>query len=325
VTRSARILALASLIGLGLAACSTPSDDAMHQSLEPLPQGAVSTRVTPRTTGPTTTTNAEDACDPQASFAPEPGAPAPSVEAIESRGHLVVGVDQGTPGWGFRDPSDAQLTGLEVDLVRRIALELFGDTREDRVKFKTLNTAQRIAAVQEGEVDMVASLLTATCERWKMVDFSSVYFVAKQALLVSRESPIESVDDLAGRRVCATQGSTSIAHIAAIAPEAILYPVEARSDCIVALQQGDVDAITSDDTILRSFQSQDKVVALTRVVTLPAGDAEAEPYAIAITKQHEDLVRFVNGVLEEMRQDGTLQGLYPPVEAGAPVPAARYR
>jgi polar amino acid transport system substrate-binding protein len=323
VTRIARGLVLLSVIAVGFGACSTPSDDAMHQSLRPLPQGAVSTSA-PATQGPTNTTTPAEACNPQAIFAPQPGAPAPSVQAIRDRGHLVVGVDQGTPEWGFRNPSTAQLTGFEVNLLRRIAFELFGDDK-DRIEFKTLNTAQRIAAVQDGKVDMVASLLTATCARWKQVDFSSVYFIAEQALLVNDKSPIESVDDLAGRRVCATQGSTSIAHIAEIAPKAILYPVEARSDCVVALQQGDVEAITSDDTILRSFQSQDKVVDLTRVVMLPGGDAEAEPYAIAITKKHEDLVRFVNGVLEEMRQDGTLHALYPPIEAGAPVPEATYR
>ena len=323
--RVALAVALAVAMGLGASACSTPSDDALHESLEPLPRGAVSTGAPP-TTSPTTTTGPADACDPRASFDFRSDAAMPTVQAIKERGHLVVGVDQGTPGWGFRNPSNAQLEGLEVELVRRIALELFGDAGEERIKFRTLNTAQRIAAVQDGTVDMVASLLTATCERWKMVDFSTVYFVAKQALLVNERSKIQSVADLAGRRVCATQGSTSIAHIAEIAPRAILYPVEARSDCVVALQEGDVDAITSDDTILRSFRNRDKE-PLTRIVDLPASDAEDEPYAIAITQQHEDLVRFVNRVLQEMRDDGSLRRLYAEWldQPDTPIPSASYR
>jgi polar amino acid transport system substrate-binding protein len=313
------VLAAASVV----TACSTPSRDALRQSLDPLPRGAAST-TTALTTGPPTTTAPSTMCDPQQSFAPQPGAPTPSLDAIRQRGYLVVGVDQGTRGWGFRNPANAQLTGLEVELLRRIAREIFQDGDPKRVVFKTLNTAQRITAVEQGKVDLVASLLTATCDRWQEVDFSTVYFLAHQALLVDNASPITSVADLAGRRVCATRGSTSIAHIAEIAPKAILVPVEARSDCIVALQEGDVDAITSDDTILRSFQAQDNV-PLTRLVALPPGDAEEEPYAIAIAQNHVDLVRFVNGVLEEMRQDGSLQGLYPDKEGDAPVPAARYR
>jgi polar amino acid transport system substrate-binding protein len=328
VKRLALALALALAMGVGASACSSPSDEALHESLEPLPRGAVSTSSTP-TTAPPPTTGPADACNPQASLELQPNVPTPTVQALRDRGYLVVGVDQGTRGWGFRDPSDGHLKGLEVELLRRIALELFGDAKEERIKFKTLNTAQRIAAVQNGTVDMVASLLTATCERWKLVDFSTVYFVANQALLVNQQSTIHSVDDLAGRRVCATQGSTSIAHIAEIAPKAILHPVEARSDCVVALQEGDVDAITSDDTILRSFRNRDKV-PLTRIVDLPASEAEDEPYAIAITKHHEDLVWFVNDVLQEMRDDGSLLELYlawivQSGEAPPPVPQATYR
>ena len=322
--RVALVLLLVLGTALGVSACSTPSDAALHASLKPLPQGTVPTTTTPPAPGPTTTTEGQDKCQATRSFAPQPGTPMPSVAAIRKHGKLVVGVDQGTPGWGFRDPTDGNLKGLEVELLHRIANEIFQNDDPTNIEFKTLDTAQRITAVQQGKVDMVASLLSATCARWKVVDFSSVYFLAQQALLVDNASPIRSLADLAGRRVCATQGSTSIAHIAAIAPKAILYPVESRSDCVVALQEGDVDAITSDDTILRSFQSQDHI-QLTRLVDLPPRYAEVEPYAIAITKSHEDLVRFVNGVLADMRQDGTLQGLYPPNEAGAPVPDLGYR
>lgn len=297
--------------------CSTPPDDALRASLEPLPK---SSPVTTSTVPPTTT---EPRCDPRASYAPEPDGRTDSVDAIRDTGYLVVGVDQGTRGWGFRDPRTGDLTGFEVELLHRIARELFGDD-VDRVHFMTLTTAQRIEAVKQGKVDMVASLLTATCERWNDVDFSSTYFDAEQAVLVNQTSEIDTIDDLAGRRVCATRGSTTIRRIATLAPDAILYPVAARSDCIVALQEGMVDAITSDDTILRSFQTQEKAT-LTRIVDLPL--AVAEPYAIAIPKHREDLVRFVNGVLDEMRTDGTLHDLYPEIErrAGAVVPEATYR
>ncbi len=107
----------------------------------------------------------------------------------------------------------------------------------------------------------------------------------------------------------------------------ILYPVEARSDCVVALQEGEVDAITSDDTILKSFQSQDQV-RHTKLIDLPGDVGESEPYAIAITKGKSDLVRFVNGVLDQMRADGSLHQLYVDWlkgDAPATVPLPSYR
>ncbi len=74
----------------------------------------------------------------------------------------------------------------------------------------------------------------------------------------------------------------------------------------MALQDGEVDAITSDDTILKSFQAQEEEND-TRLLGQPLED---EPYAIAMPKGHEDLVRFVNDVLDHMRDDGSLEALY---------------
>ena len=76
----------------------------------------------------------------------------------------------------------------------------------------------------------------------------------------------------AGKTVCATQGSTSIANIARRVPKAKLHPVASRSECLVALQEGTVDAITSDDTILRSGLLTGDIVSLTGpVYRLAAG------------------------------------------------------
>ncbi len=100
-------------------------------------------------------------------------------------------------------------TDWKSRLLRRISARSSRTTRTIST-FKTLTTAQRIDAVKQGKVDMVASLLTATCARWKDVDFSTIYYDARQALLVNLDSPIKTVADLAGRRLRGA-GSTSIA------------------------------------------------------------------------------------------------------------------
>ena len=303
---------------LAAAACSSTSNEALNRSLSPLPRTPPATNAARSTTAPDTT------CNPVESFAPDDATTGPGLDKIRSNGVLVVGVDQGTTGWGYRDPHTGELKGLEIDLLKKIAGTILGD--ESKIKFKTVTTAQRIAAVQRGDVDMVASLLTATCARWEGVDFSTVYYDAHQDVMVNQNSGIDSVDDLAGRTVCATRGSTSIVNIAARVPKAVLYPVDTRSDCLVALQEGEVDAITSDDTILRSFQAQERVPHTKLLGTISEG--EHEPYAIAIERGNEDLVRFVNGVLDQMREDRTLEQLYVkwlgPENAPATPPEATY-
>ena len=218
-----------------------------------------------------------------------------------------MGVDQGTLHWGYRDPHNGTIRGLDVDILRQIALAIFGSDPDDvHLQFKTLTTAERVQAVKSGKVDMVASLLTATCDRWNDVDFSTVYYEANQDVLVPVGSPVHTVDAPAGKTVCATRGSTSITKIQHQVPTAKIYPVDTRADCLVALQDGEVDAITSDDTILKSFQAQEEE----KDTRLLGQSLESEPYAIAMPKGHEDLVRFVNGVLDHMRADGSLEALY---------------
>jgi len=311
-----RLAVLAVLVGLTAAACSSPSGSALRQSLGPLPA-----RAAVKST-PTTTTPPDPGCTDPAkwSYAPGDVTVEQARAQLNNRDVLAVGVDQGTLGWGFRDPLDGKLKGLEVDLLNRIALEL----GVKQVVFKTLTTGDRISAVQHHDVDMVASLLTTTCRRWSDVDFSTVYFDAHQDVLVNQDSTIRTVQDLNGQRVCATRGSTSITNITGYASKAIIYPVDSRIDCLVALQEGTVDAITSDDTVLQSFKRQEKV-AQTRLLGVPLED---EPYAIAMPKHKEALVRYVNLVLDQMRHDGTLEQLYVnslPAPVTATVPDPGYR
>jgi polar amino acid transport system substrate-binding protein len=108
-----------------------------------------------------------------------------------------------------------------------------------------------------------------------------------------------SVVGLLGRPVCATRGSTSIKNLASFVPGAVPYPVDQRTDCLVALQEGKVAAITSDDAILLGFQAQDPY---TRIV---GPDGPAQPYGMAIAKTHPEFVRFVNGWLAQIRANGT--------------------
>ena len=132
-------------------------------------------------------------------------------------------------------------------------------------------------------------------------------------------SHARSIGALRHRRVCATVGSTSIENVAHH-PGLIPVPVAQRTDCLVELQEGRVDAIASDDAILLGFRVQDPYTRLAIDSRSPA------PYGMAISRDHPDFVRFVNGVIARLRADGTWQTLYARW-FGRPVPApptARY-
>lgn len=267
-------------------------------------------------------------CDPTASLRPDAPLPPPgqmppgsTMESIVSSGRLRVGVDQNTFLFGFRDTFTGELEGFDVDIARQVAAALFGDP--GRIQFVTLTSTQRIPALQRDRVDIVVRTMTITCERWQQVDFSTVYYQAGQRVLVNRGSGFTGLDSLGGRRVCSAAGSTSLLNLANAPSRPVPVAVRDWTDCLVMLQQGQVDGFSTDDAILVGMAAQDPN---TEVVGLRFTD---EPYGIAVAKGREDLVRFVNGVLERIRADGTWTALYQRwlTELGPPPPppAARYR
>ena len=221
---------------------------------------------------------------------------------IKRRGYLIAGVDQNTLLFAYFNPQDRKLEGFEIELLRQIAKAIFGNP--NAIQFRAVTTAERIPAVQNGSVDIVADAVTITCGRRQQVDFSTVYFDAGQRVLVPSNSPARSVKDLGGKRVCATIGSTTIQRLATLSPRPVPYGVPQRTDCLVRLQQGLVDAISSDDSILLGFEAQDPE---TKMVGPRFAD---EPYGMAISKKHLEFVRFVNGALARMRADGTWRRIY---------------
>ncbi len=290
---------------LGACGTTTPGVSASPKPLEVLPKGAEIVHPTPPP--PATSCNATASLPPPAPM-PAPGRmPAGSYMAqIHARGYLRVGVDQSTYLWGYRDPSTGQLTGFDIDMLKQVAQAIFGSSDPRYIRYVIVPNAERVQAVQSGEVDVVAETMTINCEREKSVDFSTVYYQAGQQILVPSNSSITGPQDLGGKRVCATQGSTSLQNlVAAGMPRHIrLWAVNNETDCLVMLQQGQVDAISTDDAILLGLAAQDpntKVVGPT---------FSSEPYGMAISKAHPEFTSFVNGVLAEVRANGTWTQAY---------------
>lgn len=256
----------------------------------------------------TTSTAPAPPCDPRASFRPDSPLPSPgqmpggTMKAIQDRGILRAGVDQNTFLFGFRNPTTGQLEGFDIDVVHEIAEAIFGDP--NKVQFKVVTSNTRIEALKKGDVDVVVRTMTANCTRWKDINFSVTYYLAGQRLLVERSSDVTSLDQLGGKKVCAAKGSTSITTIAKHPAKLVPVQVDNWSDCLIMLQQGQVSAVSTDDTILAGMVAQDPNV---KMVGPRFTD---EPYGIGIPKNNVDMVKFVNAVVAKSISDGDWQRSY---------------
>lgn len=291
--------------GCGAAAVASAPGGATASALGtvPTPDGV---QTVPPAPGPTLT-GCQGSLRPTGPL-PAPGAmPAGTTMAkIQQRGYLIAGVDEDSYLFGYRnptpDPSAAPLIGFDIDFVRQIAQAIFGSP--DAVHYKILTKAERLTALRDGSVDLVADILTVDCDRAAQVAFSSDYFDAGQRILVNQSSTVRGLADLAGKKVCAASGTTSIQTLADPSRHVIAVSAVNWADCLVMLQQGQVAAISTTDLILVGLEAQDPY---TKIV----GDRFTfERHGIGLPLHEDDMVRFVNGVLDHVRADGAWTAIY---------------
>jgi polar amino acid transport system substrate-binding protein len=251
--------------------------------------------------------NASPSC--VASLRPSGPLPAPghmpagsTMAAIYQRGYLIVGVDQTTPLLSYRDPATGRVDGFNVAIARQVAKAIFGD--ENAIRPVAITSAQRKSAIQSHQVDLIADPTTINCDRLAWADFSTDYLDAHQRVLVPSASKARGIGDLGGQKVCAAAGTTSIRAIAVQPSRPIPVAVPNWSDCLAMLQQGQVAAISTTDTVLAGLATQDPQ---TKIV---GPRFTFEPQGLGMSKNAKDLVRFVNAVLERIRTDGEWKQLY---------------
>jgi polar amino acid transport system substrate-binding protein len=297
---TAGLLAVAAVVAI-VVNVTQPSDAALDVTLSALRATA------PKTPDPLT--KSVHCTHKTASLRPPARMPAPGhmpqgtfLARIQRRGRLVVGVNQNYLLFAYLNPRQGRIEGFEIDVADEIAKSIFGSSR-GRVEEKALTADQRIPYVQQGIVDLAVDNVTITCTRKTQVAFSTVYYNAHQRLLVRSSSHVRSLGDLRGKPVCASNHTVPLEVLEKSPAHVIPYPAVSATSCLVALQEGWVDAISTDDAILIGLHQQDPY---TKIVG-PA--IAAAPYGIAISKDHPELVRFVNGVLARMRSDGTWRRL----------------
>jgi len=295
------------LLAFLITACGTaapPASTATAIDAAPFPPGVVTGKAALKGSS---VADASRAC--VASLRPTGPLPVPghmaggsTMAAIYKRGYLIVGVDQSTPLLSFRDPATGRIDGFNVAIARQVAKAIFGN--ENAIKLVAITSAERKSVILGHKVDLIADPTTIVCDRLAWADFSTDYLNAHQRVLVPSASKARGIGDLGGHRVCAAAGTTSIYEIAVQPSHPIPVAVPNWSDCLAMLEQGQVAAISTTDTVLAGLATQDPQ---TKVV---GPRFTFEPQGLGMSKNAKDLVRFVNAVLEQMRIDGEWTRLY---------------
>ena len=224
------------------------------------------------------------------------------VQEIVDRGVLRVGVKQDLPNFGYRDPKSNKYTGMEVEIAKKVAVELGVD-----IEFTPVTAQTRGALLDNGQLDMVIATFTITEERKELYNFTTPYYTDAVGFLVRKDSNIQSSwEALDGLTIGVTQGSIQWGLLEEIAAEKGIElnfrELGSNSEVVVALAAHRVDAFSIDQSILSAFLGKTNELL----------DLQYQPseYGIVTKKSNTDLATYLDGLVQDWTEDGTLQAIY---------------
>ena len=193
---------------------------------------------------------------------------------------------------------DGSFEGIDIEVAAAIADKLGLELQVDDMDFDAA-----LLAAQNGKSDMVMAGVTVTDERQKVMDFSDTYAEGIQSVIVPEDSDIASVDDLAGKTIGTQRGTTGYIYCTDDFGEDSVVAYDNGLTAVQALNNGQVDAVVIDNAPAKEF-----VAANTGLKILDTAYAQ-EDYAIGVAKGNTELLNAINGALEELQADGTLQSI----------------
>lgn len=231
------------------------------------------------------------------------------VQKIIDAGVLKVGTKVDVPKFGLQNTATGEMEGLEVDLAYEIAGKIFGCTAAEAkekklVAFQGVTAKTRGPLIDNGEVDMVIATYTITPERKETWNFSDPYYTDAVGLMVLKDSGLNSIEDLDGKVIAVSQGSTTKDGFRAYVEEKG-YDVNPEFEefdgypsMAAALAAKNVDVFSVDRAILAGYNDDTTVI-------LPDRFAEQE-YGVASKLENKGLAELVNGVVTDLKSSGKM-------------------
>jgi ABC-type amino acid transport substrate-binding protein len=232
--------------------------------------------------------------------------------SLQTKGKIRIGTQEDNTPFSVKNPATGKWDGFDVAVGRELAKAIFGesDDPDKFIEYVAVTSATRIPSLTDNKADVIIKTFTINEDRKKQIDFSDVYFKTGQRILVKKDNTtIKEAADLAGKTVCAQRGSTSEQNISS-ATNGAARPLllDSYPACLLALQQGQADAVSTDETILFGLVKQDPN---TKIV---GKYFSTEPYGIGVKKSvngdRTGFVDFINRTQIVMITSGTWAKFY---------------
>lgn len=228
---------------------------------------------------------------------------ADKLATIKEKGKLVCGTQNASVPYAFQDPDTRSFVGYDVDMCRALAKGLGVE-----LEHKPLSTEARIPEIKMGRVDVVAGSMAYLPERAQQVDYSLQYLQGNIKVLVKEKSGIKTLAGLAGKRVCASKGSSSAAIAERVLKDSRIMTFQDIASCNLGLQTDKVEGFTAGELVLKRFENDSRQSGNPMVLLDEA--TYVEHIGLVVDKGNPELIAALNDVLKKMDASGELDAIF---------------
>jgi glutamate/aspartate transport system substrate-binding protein len=238
-------------------------------------------------------------------------ASAGTLERIRQRGVIVIAHREASIPLSYL--SQGQAVGYSVDvclklseaIAKQLALKAW------RIEYKPVTSSTRFDVLERGEADMECGSTTNTAARRERVAFTIPHFIAASRVMVKASQPWERIEDLEGRTVASTTGTTniqSLAHEADIKGVKLkIVPSRDHAEGVAWVQSGQVDGFAMDDVLLYGLRASAADPSALKIIGKPM---TIEPYAIAFARGDAALKKLIDTEMRRLIASGELHQMY---------------
>ncbi len=213
-----------------------------------------------------------------------------------TEGVLTMGTNAAFPPYEYYEGDT--VVGIDAEIAQAIAEKLGLSLEIVDMDFNSI-----ITAVQSGKVDVGIAGMTVDPDRLENVDFTDSYATGVQVVIVTEDSEIASVDDLEGKLIGTQEGTTGWSYCSEDYGDDMVIPYTNGATAVQALLDGKVDCVVIDQQPALSFVEANEGLKILET------EYAVEDYAIAVSKDNTALRDAINTALNELIEDGTVQGI----------------
>src|SRR4051812_26719048 len=235
-----------------------------------------------------------------------------TLKKIQDTGSITIGHRDSSLPFSYYDDKQ-QPVGYAMDLCLRIVDAVRTDLKLPKldVKYQLVTSANRIPLMANGTIDLECGSTTNNLERQKQVWFTITHFVTANRWVAKKSANIQSLDDLKGKTIVSTAGTTNIKQITEINGQKNLgmniISANGHPEAFQMVETGRAVAFVMDDILLYSLAAQSRTP---KDYAISAEALSVEPYGIMVRKGDAAFKKVVDGAMTQVMKSGEINAIY---------------